>query len=185
MTDAALVARALQGDAAAQGELVRRWSARIFAFCYVRCGSRHGAEDLAQETLLRGLRGLPSLDSPERFGPWLRGIAQHVYLDWRKSKQASQVPLSSLGPDGAADELLASAPDVAVRAVDHDDDLRELRRAVAALDEDARETLLLYYAQDVTYAELAEMLGVSPATINARLTKARAALRERLAPLEE
>ena len=52
--------------------------------------------------------------------------------------------------------------------------------AVEALPEDYREVLLLYYYEDVTYRDLAETLGVSPATINARLTKARAMLRERL-----
>ena len=51
---------------------------------------------------------------------------------------------------------------------------------VAALPEAYRETLMLYYTQDCTYDELAEMLGVSAATINARLTKARAMLRERM-----
>ena len=43
-----------------------------------------------------------------------------------------------------------------------------------------REVLMLYYHQDCTYQELADALGVSAATINARLTKARAMLRERM-----
>jgi RNA polymerase sigma-70 factor (ECF subfamily) len=51
---------------------------------------------------------------------------------------------------------------------------------VAGLPEDCREVLLLYYQGDVTYRELGEMLEVSPATINARLTRARMLLRERL-----
>jgi RNA polymerase sigma-70 factor (ECF subfamily) len=55
---------------------------------------------------------------------------------------------------------------------------------VNQLDDDCREVLLLYYYQDVTYADLAELLGVSTATINARLTKARATLRERLRRVE-
>ena len=50
------------------------------------------------------------------------------------------------------------------------------------LPEDYREVLMLYYYEDVTYRDLAETLGVSAATINARLTKGRAMLRERLKP---
>lgn len=184
MTDAALVCRALEGDSAAYGELARRWSARVLAFCYVRSGSRHVAEDLAQETLLRGLRGLGSLDSPERFGPWLRGIAQHVFLDWHKAKQTSQVPLSALRTESSLEHLLATDADATQQAVDRDDELRELMQAVESLDNDYRETLMLYYTHDVTYAELAAILDVSPATVNARLTKARAMLRERLDPVE-
>ena len=49
-----------------------------------------------------------------------------------------------------------------------------------ALPEEYREVVMLYYYEDVTYRDLAQLLGVSAATINARLTKARALLRERL-----
>ncbi len=185
MTDGEWVRRALNGDAAAYGELAARWSARVLAFCHARCGSRHVAEDLAQETLLRGLRGLATLESPEHFGPWLRGIAQRVYLDWRKAKQTSQIPFSALRRDGPWDDLLASDADATVCDVDQTDEVRRLMREVEALDEDYREVVLLYYSHDLTYAELADLLGVSPATINMRLTKGRAALRERLLPPQE
>lgn len=182
MTDGESVRRALQGDAAALGELARSWSARVLAFCQARCGNRHVAEDLAQETLLRALRNLSTLESPERFGPWLRGIALRVYLDWRKAKQTSQIPFSMLSPDGGVDRLLARDGE---SRVEQEDDARRLRQEVESLDEDYRETLMLYYSHDMTYAELAELLGVSSATINLRLTKARATLRTRLASMQE
>jgi RNA polymerase sigma-70 factor (ECF subfamily) len=51
---------------------------------------------------------------------------------------------------------------------------------VEALPEECREVVMLYYYQDVTYRDLAQLLGVSPATVNARLTRARTLLRERL-----
>ena len=55
--------------------------------------------------------------------------------------------------------------------------------AIMALPKALREVILLYYYDDVTYKQMAEMLDVSAATINARLTKARAILREKLAAL--
>jgi RNA polymerase sigma-70 factor (ECF subfamily) len=54
---------------------------------------------------------------------------------------------------------------------------------VEALPDEYREALMMYYYEDVTYQELADALGVSAATINARLTKARALLRQRLSRL--
>ena len=51
---------------------------------------------------------------------------------------------------------------------------------VEALPEDCRQVVMLYYYQDVTYRDLAQLLGVSASTINARLTKARTLLRKRL-----
>jgi RNA polymerase sigma-70 factor (ECF subfamily) len=176
MTDGDLVRRATQGDADSLGELVRSWSARVLAFCLARCRNRHLAEDLAQETLLRALRNLATLDDPDRFGPWIRGIALRAFLDWRKARQTSQVPFSTLNSEDAVDELLACEAD---SSVDRNDDLSWLMCEIARLDDDQRETLMLYYSHKMTYAELAELLDVSPATINLRLTKARAILRSR------
>jgi RNA polymerase sigma-70 factor (ECF subfamily) len=51
---------------------------------------------------------------------------------------------------------------------------------VEALPEEYRQVVMLYYYQDVTYRDVAQILGVSTATINARLTRARMMLRERL-----
>ena len=65
--------------------------------------------------------------------------------------------------------------------VDLDEDEKHLLLAeVEALPVACRTVVLLYYYEDLTYRELAEALGVSPATINARLTRARALLRMRL-----
>ena len=138
------------------------------------------AEELAQETLLRGLRKLATLADPAKVGPWLRGIALRVCLDWRGSAESRQVTFTALGAGGPGEELPAREGS-ADESAEHDDDLRQLMAEVAALPEHYREVLLLYYYQDATYQELAEILGVSAATINARLTKARAMLRERLA----
>ena len=180
MTDGELVRQALRDDRDACEQLVRRWSARVLAFCHARVGNRHLAEDLAQESLLRGLRALHTLQTPEKFGPWLRGIATRVCLDWRKSKQSGQVPFTSLAPDGGADELATTDREATEGAVDRADELRQLMNEVESLGDAHREVLMLYYYQDVTYRDLAELLGVSTATVNARLTQARAILRRRL-----
>jgi RNA polymerase sigma-70 factor (ECF subfamily) len=177
-TDGELVRLALAGERRACEDLVRRWSARILAFCHARVGNYHAAEDLAQESLLRGLRGLATLQAPEQFGTWLCGIALRVCRDWRKAKQSSQVPFTVLS--GPPAELAVTSADAAEEHVDRQDDVRRLLEEVASLPEPHREILMLYYYQDVTYQELARMLGVSTATVNARLTQARALLRERL-----
>ena len=178
-TDGELVRQFLSGRSAAGDELVRRWSARVLALCHARVRSAHVAEDLAQETLLRALRSLETLESPEKFRAWLWGIAHHVCLDWLKSKQSSQVPFTSLSPDQQADGFLSAGSVSGVCEVEQADELRQLMIHVESLPDDFREVLMLYYYHDVTYRDLAELLGVSTATINARLTKARAILRER------
>ena len=122
-----------------------------------------------------GLRALPTLGDPEKFGAWLIGIAVRTCLDWLKSAKRSEVSLDLLAPDeGGA----AEAPDGA--ASDRRERAERLMAEVERLPQIYRETIMHYYYKDFTYQELADLLGVSVATINARLTKARAMLRDRM-----
>jgi RNA polymerase sigma-70 factor, ECF subfamily len=179
-SDSDLVRLAQDGQSAAYEELARRWSARVLAVCHAKIRSSHTAEELAQEALLRGLRSLATLKEDSKFGPWLCGIASHVCLDWLKSGQARQVSLDAIS-DGNADEWLAEDGESPEMAASRCEDERQLLSEVDRLPDVCREVILLYYYDDVTYQDVAEMLGVSAATVNARLTKARAMLRERLA----
>lgn len=180
VADADLVERALAGDRSAYAELVRRWAGRVLAMCHARIRCRHAAEDLAQETLLRGYRELGALRDPQRFGSWLGGIAHRVCLDWLKAKQNSQVPFSTLRGESGGESFLAGDDGSATGPVETADETERLMNEVEALPAELREVLMLYYYHDTTYQELADLLGVSAATINARLTKARAELRRRL-----
>jgi RNA polymerase sigma-70 factor (ECF subfamily) len=183
MSDGDLVRQALNGRTDARDQLVRRWAARVLAFCHAQVRCRQTAEDLAQESLLRAFRGLATLADPEKFGPWVRGIAQRVCLDWHKSKAARQVTFGSLTAEQNPEDLLVEADGGPEQMADRREQQRRLVAAVEQLPEECREVIMLYYYQDVTYRDLAQQLGTSAATINARLTKARALLRERLAGL--
>jgi RNA polymerase sigma-70 factor (ECF subfamily) len=183
--DGELVHQARNGRPSAYAELVRRWSARVMAICHARVGRRDAAEDLVQETLLRGLDRLHSLKTPEKFGAWLSGIAQRVCLDWLKAKQTSQVPFTQLSANTNPEAILPSEGASADVEAERADELSWVMNEVESLSDDCREVLLLYYYHDVTYRELAELLGVSTATVNARLTRARAVLRERLNKLRK
>ena len=176
MTDAELVRETLAGQTSAYEELVRRWAARVTALCHAKIGCAAAADDLAQDTLLRAYRALASLAEPDKFGAWLCRIAVHSCVNWLKDKQRAQVHFSALGLEQNPEHYLCGRPE----ADDREEELRRLRAEVAGLPETYRQVLMLYYHQDVTYRDLAETLGVSPATINARLTKARVLLRDRM-----
>ena len=182
-SDSDLVCLAQGGQLAAYEELVRRWSARVLALCHAKVRSTHTAEELAQESLLRGLRAIATLEDPTKFGPWLCGIASRVCLDWLKSGQARQVSLDTVS-DGHADAWVAQISESPDEAAARADDERRLLAEVATLPDPYREVILLYYYDDVTYQDVAAALGVSAATVNARLTKARAMLRQRLSGMQ-
>lgn len=175
--DGELCREALRGVRSALAELTRRWAARVVAVCRARVRRLDVAEELAQETLLRAVRSLSTLENPDCFGAWVRGIADRVALDWLKSPQRSQVPFSVLAEPGVDFPCHAeSGP----QAAERNDEWQRLRIEVDRLPDDCRETLLLFYYDSLTYDELAAVLGVSRATVNARLAKARRLLRIRL-----
>jgi RNA polymerase sigma-70 factor (ECF subfamily) len=173
--DAALVQQVLAGHNDAYGELVLRYAGRVLALCHARVGRADLAEELAQEALVRGFEELSSLAEPSRFGPWLAGIAANTCRDWLKSKQNGQVPLSP----ALAGETASSAADPREQA-EEQDEVGRLLREVEALPEECRTVLMLFYYEKASYREIARLLDVSAATVNARLTRARSLLRSRL-----
>lgn len=179
MSDGELVRLALAGGPTAYEELVRRWAGRVLALCHARVRSAHLAEDLAQESLMRAYRALGTLAEPEKFGSWVRGIAVRACLDWLKSRQATLVSFTSLGESARAEDVLDGEA-TADATLEHDDEIQRLLAAVDNLPPELREVVMLYYYNDLTYHDLAGMLGISSATVNARLTRARALLRSRL-----
>jgi RNA polymerase sigma-70 factor (ECF subfamily) len=185
MTDGDLVRQCLAGHRDAYEPLVRSWASRVLAVCHARVARADVAEELAQESLFRGYKALSSLAEPDKFGPWLCGIATRVCLDWLKAKERTTIPMSALGEATTPDDLIDRRQQHRAAAAEDAEDVARLMEEVERLPEKHREALMLYYYQDCTYQDLAKLLGVSAATVNARLTQARQMLRERLVQSDE
>src|ERR671912_682730 len=145
MDDAELVRQTLAGRREAFAELARRWSARLTAICHSKVRRADVADDLAQETLLRGYRSLATLSDPAKVGTWLMGIALRASLDWLKARERSTLPFSGLGPDRPVEALLTR--DDGDPAGDADE-RRRLLAEVEALPEPLRQVVMLYYYDD-------------------------------------
>jgi RNA polymerase sigma-70 factor (ECF subfamily) len=144
-------------------------------------GNDRDAEDLVQETYVR------ALDALDRFAPgtdlkaWLMRILRNVHVSaWRRSRRGPR-PLDVVEADDAAPAQDAFARgDLALeqmRAVVGS----EIEAALAALGPDAR-TLVLLHLEGLTDREMADVMGWPVGTVKSRLSRARAALREELAP---
>ncbi len=177
ISDADLVRQATNGHRSAYDDLVRRYAGKMFALCVSRISNRSLAEDMVQETFLRGYRNLRTLEDPTKFGSWLYGIALRTCLDWLKSKKRTEVPLSALGDswDGPYASSYAGESNA-----EREEPREKVFGALTKIPEEYRDVVYLYYFDKRPYREIAETLGIAPATVNLRLSKARAMLRDLL-----
>ena len=108
-----------------------------------------------------------------------RGIVKRVCFDWLDAKRRTMIPFSSIS---AAEFDVKDVAQENQQGECQEDQTADLHEAMSELPTECREVVQLYYSGKMTYQELGDMLDVSAATINARLTRARAMLRERLMP---
>ncbi|MBK6917156.1 MAG: sigma-70 family RNA polymerase sigma factor [Deltaproteobacteria bacterium] len=170
--DAALVRAAAEGDRPAFAELVRRHQGKVRGLLLRLCGDRTLADDLAQEVFLRAYRGLCGFEGRASFGTWLYRISYNAYLN--HATRAKTFAVLPLGYDSAAvaPEDAHSAPRADLR--------RDLAAAVAELPQRYRGVVVLYYLQDLSYPEIAEILELPLGTVKTHLHRAKRLLRGKL-----
>ncbi len=170
-----LVLAAQQGNAAAFGELVKRYQNMVTSLVYSKTGDLQRSEDIAQQAFLTAWSKRTELREVQRFGAWLRSIATHLTLNsnrkWGKTSHATlemdaaNEPASSEGPSEAAT-------------------LRErnelLWRTLKNIPEEYREPLVLYYREEKSVAQVAERLGLSVDTVKQRLSRGRSMLKDEI-----
>jgi RNA polymerase sigma-70 factor (ECF subfamily) len=167
-TDEQLALGVQQGNTAELARLVERHHSPLLGFLYrMTGGDRALAEDLVQEAFLRVLRAIGQYRYPRPFKPWLYAIAVNLTRDHfkRAITRHSDLP----GDDAPLWESLAgdSPPDEGMLAAD---EARQVAAAIAALPAHQREAVILRYYQELSLAEIAEVLAVPVGTVKSRLT---------------
>lgn len=131
---------------------------------------RQDVDDLCQDVLLRALRGYDQLRNKERFPAWLYRIAVNRLRDYlRRQVRSGEVPLS-VGVDVEDPRRPDSRAGIA-------EDLERTIEAVMELPRKYREPMLLRHVQDLSYSEIAGILGVSENAVQVRIHRARQMLR--------
>jgi len=171
-----LVAGLRAGDADAFDAVYDAYRPRVFAFLLRMSRNRTLAEDLLDETWLRLVRRAPALRSDTRIGPWLFTVARNLYWSSRRD---------GLAREAHAPELLALWPCPAPWPTPFDlasagELERRVERALSTLSPHHREVILLIAHEGLTPTEAAAVCGVAPESLRQRLSRARAALAEKL-----
>jgi len=180
LTDEELVARSMGGDPESFNQLIKRWERPIYALAYRTIGREDDARDVVQETFLRAFRGLGGFRGQAKFSSWLYRITLNLCRDWIRRQRRAPVVLT---PDGVDLVDLAGEADGAERA-DEAVARQDVRRAVAlamrALPEEQRAAIVLKEYHDLTFQEIADLLGCPLSTVKTRLYQGLTVLRKEL-----
>lgn len=184
--DVILMLEVGEGNAAAFEELVLRYQARLLSVIAHVVGSRDSAEDIVQEVFLRVYRARKSYKPSAKFSTWLFKIAHNVAANAIKSiARRHEVKLDAGGPMGANPLeaiALAGSGQTPSRQIDKLETREIVRLAVDTLEHRQRMAVLLSKFEGMGYAEIAEIMEMSPQAVKSLLFRARDNLRDVLGP---
>ena len=182
--EAQFVARLVARDESAFNELVITYQRRVFALVFRMLGRRDEAEDLAQEVFVQVFKAIDQFRGDSKLSTWIYRIAVNLcknrtkYLSRRHANDQDDV-------DAMADRLpFSAAKGVSVGGISRPDELVEgmqlevvVKRAIAQIEPEFREVLILRDVEDMSYEEIAEVTGLADGTVKSRIHRARAQLR--------
>jgi RNA polymerase sigma-70 factor, ECF subfamily len=176
-------------------DLVRPYRRELAAYCYRMLGSLADAEDQVQETLLRAWRGIDGFAGRSSVKSWLYRIATNACLDVLRARPRRELPMAGSTPHDPAQPLPAANPELpwlepAPAALVGPEASLASRESVQLafvtalqqLPAVQRAAVLLADVLEWPVAEIAELLGSTPAAINSALQRARATLEGRRRP---
>ena len=183
--DIQLMLRVRDDDAAAFAELVGRFQHRLVAVMHHLIGHADEAEDLAQEVFLRVYRNRKKYRPKAKFSTWLFTIANNLALNAIRDRQRRPVlPLEvhESGPLGPrpAENSVASRDAPPANSLQNQELADVIRGALDGLNERQRVAIVLNKFEDMNYAEIAEVMGLSTKAVKSLLSRARMKLREAL-----
>lgn len=148
-------------------QIVATFHQDMYRYAAWLCRDKAIAEDVVQEAMLRAWKSLDALRDDTAAKPWLLTIVRRENARHFARKRLETVDIDNLTASQTA--LLAEQPD---------DDARDMRAAIYALDDDYREPLVLQVLMGYSTSEIAAQMGIQQGAVLTRLHRARAKLRD-------
>lgn len=170
-SDQQIIGWVVEGKAEMFGELIKRYQLPVYRLAFRLLPNHADAEDAAQEAFIRAFQKLSTYTDSGQFWGWIRRITVNICL--RKAASAKPVCLDYI------DEEVFETIDIC-ESVICSEEADELRRVISELPQAYLSVVVLKYLEDMSYAEIAEILDESISNIQVRLYRAKKMLRERM-----
>jgi RNA polymerase sigma-70 factor (ECF subfamily) len=166
-SDEELARRAREGSRDAFSALVQRFERPLLRFLCIRTGRVEDSEELVQETFLRAWHNLERYDPTRRFATWLYTIAKRLAISHQRRERGALLGAEALAEHPGAE------PDPQSSASEREESLELWSLAARVLGQEERSALWLRYGEDLTPAEIAQVLGRRQVTVRVLLFRAR------------
>jgi len=177
--------KAQRGNRRAFEELIQAKQRQILFVSYMKLGNMHDAEEAMQESMIDVFRHIGKLKNPESFDAWLNRIIISNCHNQRKTYGIG-IPNVETDTDDAALDIPEEATDFIPEEYAEKEELRrEVYQVVMSLPEVRRDTILMYYYEDMSLKEIAKVGGVAEATAASNISRARKMLKAKLGVLDQ
>ena len=181
-----LVEMCKEGHFRALEEFMSRIRCTVFRRALFYTKNSCEAEDLTVEALIRIYRKVDSIKDPATLNSWIDRVVRNVWIDiWRSEMPHRSISLESLEEWDLHRNLSLNGVDetasLQTRA-EQSENARMLNKAVGSLPASLYSTVVMFYCEDRQYEEISSTLGIPIGTVKSRLNRARAVLRNKLAP---
>jgi RNA polymerase sigma-70 factor (ECF subfamily) len=175
LKDEEVLALASQGDKEAFGVLYERYVERIFNYVYYRTGNLHEAEDLTARVFQRAMNHIHNYtDRGVPFSAWLYRIAHNLVANWHRDRSRKQeIPINDL-------PVLPSKGDHPETKLVHSQEQESLLRLIRRLPPDRQQLLILKFVEDMSNAEVGQIMGRSEGAVKSLYHRTLLALRDQI-----
>ena len=184
MEDSKLIEKLKSGDSEAVVELYTTYADRIYSLVFNQVDrNRDAAQDIVQETFLAASKSASKFHGRSKVYTWLYSIAHRKVADFyrRKKREARYQTESS---DGHLDPGSGGEP-LVTEIMEAEEKNRSIQETLSSLPLHYKEVLILKYVEEMPVAEISQVMGRSPKSVEGLLTRARRELRDRLAAQNE
>jgi RNA polymerase sigma factor, sigma-70 family len=179
-TDEQLVRKSQEDDERAFGELVSRYESKVYSLALKMLRNPEDAEDVLQDTFLRAYRGIKSFKGNSTFSTWIYRITANSALMRLRKRQLPTVSIDDADEREAPINIADWAPGPVEQMLNQETQAA-MTEAIEALPPEFRQVFVLRDIEELSNAEVAEILDLSVAAVKSRLHRARLKVRNRLA----
>jgi RNA polymerase sigma-70 factor (ECF subfamily) len=174
VTDEEVARRVQQGDKEAFAFVVERYERKLFRYGRKFLSSQENIQDVVQEVFIKTYQAIQSFDTAQKFSPWIYRIAHNTFVN--ELKRQSKGPIYLFDFDALISHPIYNDPKP---REDEEVEIKKMvEKGVEKLKPAYKEIIILYYIEELSYKEIADVLRVPIGTVGIRLKRAKEALKK-------